>query len=182
MKTILLGVSGSISAYKSADLANELTKRGYTVHVIMTHSAQAFITPLTLQSLTKNPVHYNVLNEDDPHKIMHIDLVKSADLLLIAPATANIIAKIAHGIADDMLSTTTLAVHGIPRLIAPAMNTYMYENEATSDNLELLRKRGWIEVEPRSSLLACGDYGKGALAEIESILACVDAALEGVTA
>ncbi|MBK2403554.1 phosphopantothenoylcysteine decarboxylase [Erysipelothrix rhusiopathiae] len=182
MKTIILGVSGSISAYKSADLANELTKRGYTVHVIMTHSAQAFITPLTFQSLTKNLVHYDVLSEGDPNKIMHIDLVKSADLLLIAPATANIIAKIAHGIADDMLSTTTLAVHGIPKLIAPAMNTYMYENEATQDNLELLEKRGWVEIEPRSSVLACGDQGKGALAEIDTILDHVDALFQGVSA
>ncbi|CAM2868623.1 phosphopantothenoylcysteine decarboxylase [Erysipelothrix tonsillarum] len=182
MKTILLGVSGSISAYKSADLANELTKRGYDVHVLMTSASQAFITPLTLQSLTKNAVHTDILQEENPQKIMHIDLVKSADLLLIAPATANIIAKIAHGIADDMVSTTTLAVHDIPRIIAPAMNTYMYENEATQANLACLKQRGWMEIEPRSALLACGDLGKGALAQVEDIVDYVSNLLEGVSA
>lgn len=174
MKTILLGVSGSISAYKAADLANQLTKSGYSVHVIMTRSAQAFITPLTLQTLSKNQVHFDVLEERDAKKIMHIDLIKQADLFLIAPATANIIGKAAHGIGDDMLSTTILASHGIPTVIAPAMNTYMYDNPAVRENLETLQRRGWLEIEPRSSLLACGDVGRGALAEVDDIVKFVD--------
>lgn len=178
MKTILLGVSGSISAYKSADLTNQLTKLGYSVHVIMTRSAQAFITPLTLQTLSKNDVHFDVLDEPDAKKIMHIDLIKQADLFLIAPATANIIGKAAHGIGDDMLSTTILASHDIPMVIAPAMNTYMYENPAVQENLDTLKRRGWLEIEPRSSLLACGDIGKGALADIEVIVNFVNAIFE----
>lgn len=178
MKTILLGVSGSISAYKAADLANQLTKSGYSVHVIMTRSAQAFITPLTLQTLSKNQVHFDVLDEPDAKKIMHIDLIKQADLFLIAPATANIIGKIAHGIGDDMLSTTVLASYDIPMIIAPAMNTYMYDNPAVRENLETLKRRGWLEIEPRSSLLACGDVGKGALAEVDDIVKFVDSIFE----
>lgn len=178
MKTILLGVSGSISAYKAADLTNQLTKLGYSVHVIMTRSAQAFITPLTLQTLSKNDVHFDVLDEPDAKKIMHIDLIKQADLFLIAPATANIIGKAAHGIGDDMLSTTILASHDIPMVIAPAMNTYMYENPAVQENLDTLKRRGWLEIEPRSSLLACGDIGKGALADIEVIVKFVNAIFE----
>ena len=174
MKTILLGVSGSISAYKAADLANQLTKSGYSVHVIMTRSAQAFITPLTLQTLSKNAVHFDILDEPDAKKIMHIDLIKQADLFLIAPATANIIGKAANGIGDDMLSTTILASHDIPMVIAPAMNTYMYDNPAVQENLETLKRRGWLEIEPRSSLLACGDIGRGALAEIDDIVKFVD--------
>lgn len=179
MKTIILGVSGSISAYKAADLANTLRKRGYSVHVVMTDAATAFITPLTLQVMSKNPVHTNVMDEPNAQKIMHIDLVKEADAFLIAPASANIIGKIANGIGDDMLSTLALAMHDVPMFVAPAMNTHMYDNPAVRHNLELMKSYGYIEIEPRSALLACGDTGKGALAEITDICDEVDRALVG---
>jgi len=176
MKTILLGITGSIAAYKSADIANNLVKKQYDVHTVMTQAGASFITPLTLQSLTKNRVFVDVLQEDDPSKIIHIALPEKADILLIAPATANIIAKIAAGIADDMLSSMVLAVHGIPKLIAPAMNTRMYENPATQENLQTLIRRGWTVIEPREARLACGYVGKGALAEVQTILDMVDKA------
>jgi len=170
MKTVVLGVTGSISAYKAADIANQLTKTGFNVEVIMTRSSQEFITPLTLQSLSKNPVHTETMAEIDPTKINHIELAKKADLFLVAPASANIIGKLANGIADDLLSTVALALHDVPKIIAPAMNTYMYENLATQDNLEKLTRYGYTFIEPRESLLACGDFGKGALAEVDLIV------------
>ena len=170
---IILGVTGSIAAYKAADIANNLVKLGHDVHVVMTKAGASFITPLTLQALTKNRVFVDVLQEDDPSEIIHISLPEKADLMLIAPATANIIAKIAHGIADDMLSSMVLAVEGIPKLIAPAMNTRMYENAATQANLQLLQSRGWSIIEPREARLACGYVGKGALAELSTILSAV---------
>lgn len=169
-KTVLLGISGSISAYKAADIASGLSKRNIRTEVIMTAHSTEFITPLTLQSLTKTAVHTDVMAENWPEQINHIALAKRADLFLIAPASANMIGKLANGIADDMLSTVALAVHDIPRLIAPAMNTYMYQNPAMQRNLNTLKKDGYQEIEPRESLLACGDYGKGALASIETIL------------
>ncbi|MCL2421644.1 MAG: phosphopantothenoylcysteine decarboxylase [Defluviitaleaceae bacterium] len=176
MKTIILGITGSIAAYKAADIANNLVKNKYDVHTVMTKAGAAFITPLTLQSLTKNRVFVDVLQEDDPSKIVHIALPEKADALLIAPATANIIAKIAAGIADDMLSSMVLAVHDIPKIIAPAMNTRMYENPATQENLQTLVRRGWTVIEPREARLACGYVGKGALAELQTILDTVDGA------
>lgn len=171
MKTILLGVTGSISAYKSADITNQLVKLGYNVEVIMTESSTHFITPLTLQSLSKKAVHLDVMQEKDPSVINHIELAKRADLLLIAPATANIIGKLANGIADDLLSTVALAVKPeVPKLIAPAMNTNMYQNPIHQRNLSFLKEIGYQEIEPRESLLACGDFGKGALADPQIII------------
>ena len=171
MKSILLGISGSISAYKSADLTNQLVKSGYDVEVIMTKNSTKFITPLTLQSLSKNPVHIDVMEEIYADKINHIELAKKADLFLIAPASANILAKLAHGISDDILSTVALALHpNVPKFIAPAMNTQMYQNPITQRNIHLLKEVGYTEIEPRKSLLACGDFGRGALANIETIL------------
>lgn len=170
-KHILLGVSGSISAYKAADLTNELTKLGYAVDVLMTQSSQAFITPLTLQSLSKRRVHTDVMAEEIPEKINHIELAKRADLFIVAPASANTVGKLANGIADDILSTVSLALEDhVPRLIAPAMNTYMYLNPAVQRNLATLKADGFIEIEPREALLACGDYGPGALATVETII------------
>ena len=164
MKTILLGVSGSISAYKAADITSQLAKLGYNVEILMTKSSTAFITPLTLQSLSKNPVHTDVMMEIDPSKINHIELAKKADLFLVAPASANTIGKLAHGIADDLLSTVALALYPeTPKIIAPAMNTYMYQNPIV----------GYQEIIPREALLACGDYGRGALATVEDILQTV---------
>jgi len=167
---IILGVTGSIAAYKAADIANNLVKLEHDVHVVMTKAGASFITPLTMQSLTKNRVFVDVLQEDDPSEIIHIALPEKADMLLIAPATANIIAKIATGIADDMLSSMVLAMPNIPKLIAPAMNTRMYENIATQENLQTLIRRGWTIIEPRKARLACGYIGKGALAELSDIL------------
>lgn len=171
MAKITLAVSGSISAYKAADLTSQLTKAGHVVTVIMTKAAAAFITPLTLQALSKNLVHTDIMLEENPASIKHIDLAKETDLFLVAPASANTIAKLAHGLADDMLSAVALAIPvGIPKLIAPAMNTNMYLNLSTQDNLEKLARYGYTEIKPREALLACGDFGTGALAEIDIIL------------
>jgi len=175
MKTIILGITGSIAAYKAADIANHLVKRENDVYAVMTKAGASFITPLTLQALTKNRVFVDVLQEDDPAEIIHVSLPQKTDMLLIAPATANIIAKIAAGIADDMLSSMVLAVPPhIPKLIAPAMNTHMYENPAVQENLQTLIKRGWKVIEPRTSRLACEYVGKGALAEVQTILDSVE--------
>lgn len=174
MPTILLGVSASISAYKAADLISQLKKKNYNVEVIMTKNSTEIIPPLTLQVLSKNQVHLDVMAEATPTDINHIDLVKRADLFIIAPATANIIGKIANGIADDMLSTTALAVHDLPLLIAPAMNTYMYQHPAVQANLARLVSYGYQVIEPKESLLACGDYGKGALADVSQILTAIE--------
>ena len=162
MKKILLGVTGSISAYKSADLTSQFVKSGVQVDVIMSQSSTHFITPLTLQSLSKRAVHTDVMQESNPQVINHIELAKQADLFLIAPATANIIGKLANGIADDLLSTVAMALPvGTPKLI---------QNPITQRNLETLRSVGYQEIEPRESLLACGDFGKGALADIQTII------------
>lgn len=174
-KTILLALSGSISAYKGADLVSQLTKKGYAVHVIMTQAASQFITPLTLQVLSKHPVHLDVMEEKLADRINHIDLAKEADLFLIAPATANTIAQLAHGLADNMLTATALALAAeTPKLIAPAMNTKMYLNPLTQQNLQTLKSVGYQEIAPRNSLLACGDMGQGALAELDTIIQKVE--------
>ncbi|MBP1047772.1 phosphopantothenoylcysteine decarboxylase [Enterococcus sp. BWM-S5] len=171
MKTILLGVSGSISAYKAADITSRLGKLGYVVEVIMTVNSTKFITPLTLQALSKNPVHTEVMEEIYPEQINHIELAKRADLFLVAPASANIIGKLANGIADDMLSTVAMALkEEVPKLIAPAMNTYMYQNPIMQKNLNTLKEVGYQEIEPREALLACGDFGRGALADVDEIV------------
>ena len=171
MAKITLAVSGSISAYKAADLTSQLTKSGHEVTVIMTKAATAFITPLTLQALSKKLVHTDIMLEEDPASIKHINVAKETDLFLVAPASANTIAKLAHGLADDMLSAVALAIPaGVPKLIAPAMNTNMYLNLATQDNLEKLARYGYQEIKPREALLACGDFGTGALAELDIIL------------
>ncbi|MET3644319.1 phosphopantothenoylcysteine decarboxylase [Streptococcus gallinaceus] len=171
MARITLAVTGSISAYKAADLSNELTKLGHEVTVLMSRSATQFISPLTLQSLTKNPVHTDIMKEEDPSSIKHIDLAKNTDLFLVAPLSANTLAKLAHGMADNIVTAVALALPmGVPKLIAPAMNTNMYLNPASQHNLQLLRSYGFEEIKPRESLLACGDFGTGALATIDTIL------------
>ncbi|MEG2000053.1 MAG: flavoprotein [Evtepia sp.] len=179
MKHIVLGVSGSIAAYKAAELANQLTKAGYGVHVILTEAAQQFITPLTFQTLTKNKVHTGLFEAAVPMEVEHISLAKRADLVLLAPATANLIGKLANGIADDMLTTVAMAAWRKPTIICPAMNTQMYENPAQLENLARLQARGCTVVEPKSALLACGDIGKGAFADFFDIMVAVKAALEG---
>ncbi len=177
MKEIILGVTGSISAYKAAEIANLLTKNNLNVHTIMTQSATKLITPYTFQSLTKNKVYTEMFDDNFYPDIRHISLAKKADCFLIAPATANIIGKIASGIADDMLTTVVMAIKDKPVIICPAMNTAMYENPITQDNIKKLKMYGYIFVEPKESLLACGDIGKGALADIDTIIAKVNEAI-----
>lgn len=168
-KTVLLGVTGGIAAYKAAALASMLVKLHATVEVIMTENATQFITPLTFEQLTGNRTITNTFDRNFVHQTEHISLAKRADAVLIAPATANVCAKLAHGLADDMLTTTVLAC-GCPKLIAPAMNTGMYENPVTQDNLDILRRYGWEVIEPASGRLACGDTGKGKLPEPEELV------------
>lgn len=177
-KNIILGITGSIAAYKAADIANTLTKEGHSVHVIITKAAMEFITPLTLQTLTKNKVHTDQFAPYIPSEVEHISLAQKADLFLVAPASADFIAKAAAGIADDMLTTVLLAARNIPILVAPAMNTAMYENPITQRNIKMLTEFGFQFIEPREALLACGDLGKGALAETEDILSQVRKALQ----
>lgn len=177
-KRVILAVSGSISAYKAADLTSRLKKKSYDVNVIMTEAAQAFITPLTLQVLSKNPVHTDVMEEKLADRINHIDLGKEADLFIVAPASANTIAKLANGMADNMLTATALALPSTtPKLISPAMNTKMYDNPLTRKNLDTLHDLGYQEILPKSGVLACGDTGCGALADIDVILEAIDSKL-----
>lgn len=172
---IVLGVTGSISAYKAADIANQLNKDGHDVHVVLTDGGSRFITPLTLQTLSKNRVHTDQFEEEDPSSVVHIDLAQNADIVLIAPATGNIIGKIASGIADDLLSSVVMAAANQSYVfIAPAMNTNMYENPIVQDNLEKLRSMGYQIIEPKESHLACGTTGKGALADVEEIVRIVE--------
>ena len=173
MKNIVLGVTGSIAAYKAAEITNSLTKSGYHVDVILTKGGAEFITPLTLQTLSKNRVYTDMFQLDYPREVEHISLAKKADLFLIAPASADVIGKIANGIADDMLTSVALAMRGIPMLIAPAMNTRMNENPAVQENIGKLKKYGYQLIEPREAVLACGDLGRGALADVDVVLRAV---------
>ncbi|MFJ9499819.1 bifunctional phosphopantothenoylcysteine decarboxylase/phosphopantothenate--cysteine ligase CoaBC [Brevibacillus centrosporus] len=173
-KRIVLGVSGGIAAYKAAALTSKLTQAGAIVRVILTENAQKFVQPVTFQALSHQPVHTDTFNEPDPHVISHIDLADKADLVLVAPATANIIGKIANGIADDMLTTTLLASKA-PVMVAPAMNVNMYGHPAVQANMEKLVQYGYRFVEPGVGLLACGWIGKGRLAEPEEIVEAVAA-------
>lgn len=176
---VLLGVTGSIAAYKAAEITSRLTKKNCSVDIILTESGSRFITPLTLQTLSKNKVYMDMFEEIIPSEVKHISLAKKADLVLIAPATANIIGKIAGGIADDFLSTVVMAAaNRTPIYIAPAMNTEMYENPIVQENMERLAKRGYHFIEPKASLLACGDLGKGALADVDEIVDVVLKALK----
>lgn len=168
-KTILLGVTGGIAAYKAAALASALVKQHAAVEVIMTQHATEFITPLTFEQLTGRRTMVNTFDRNFTHQVEHISLAERTDLVIIAPATANVCAKLAHGLADDMLTTTVLACR-CPKLIAPAMNTNMYENPVTQDNLKLLQHYGWEVIEPASGRLACGAVGKGKLPEPEILL------------
>jgi len=168
-KTVLLGVTGGIAAYKAAALASALVKLHANVEVIMTKNATEFITPLTFEQLTGNRTMTDTFNRNFVHQVEHISLAERTDLVIIAPATANVCAKLAHGLADDMLTTTVLACR-CPKLIAPAMNTNMFENPVTQDNLEILRKYGWEVIAPASGRLACGAVGAGKLPEPEQLV------------
>ena len=175
-KTVVLCVTGGIACYKSAMLASLLVKRGYDVEVVMTRNATEFIGPHTFDSLTHNRTMVDTFDRNFQNHVEHVALADKADLLIVAPATANVLAKAAHGIADDMLTTTILAC-GCPKLAAPAMNTRMYENPVTQDNLETLRRYGWQVIEPNSGRLACGAVGMGKMPEPEELLEAVDHAV-----
>ena len=174
---IVLGVTGSISAYKAADITSKLSKAGHDVHIILTDGGSKFITPLALQTLSKNKVHTEFFEEGNPKEVKHITLAENADILVIAPASANIIGKIAGGIADDLLSATVMAAATTtPVYLAPAMNTNMYENPIVQANIEKLTALGYKFIEPKESLLACGVTGKGALADVDVIIDIIEKA------
>ena len=168
-KTVLLGVTGGIAAYKAAALASALVKQHCCVEVIMTAHATEFIAPLTFEQLTGNRTMVDTFDRNFVHQVEHVSLAHRTDLVLVAPATANVCAKLAHGLADDMLTTTVLACK-CPKLIAPAMNTNMFENPVTQDNLDILRRYGWEVIQPATGRLACGDTGAGKLPEPEQLL------------
>lgn len=176
-KKIILGVTGGIAAYKSAYIASKLTQMGVDVHVVMTEHATKLIGPATFWGLTGNEVITDLFEPPRRHEITHVSLPESADLMLIAPATANIIGKLANGIADDMLSTMAMVVGCI--VLAPAMNVHMYQNPIVSMNLDKLRRYGYTIVEPEAGRLACGDVGVGRMAEPDTIVQVVDDILMG---
>lgn len=168
-KTIIVGITGSIAAYKAADLVSRLRKRDHEIHVVMTKQAQQFIGPLTLQTLSRQPVLLDQPEHGANWKPLHIDLADRADLLLIAPATANVLARLAHGLADDLLGEIALASLA-PVLIAPAMNGKMWAHPATRQNVETLTARGVQFIGPEGGMLACGYEGLGRLWEVEGIV------------
>ncbi len=172
-QTIVLGISGGIAAYKSAQLTSDLIKKGYDVEVIMTKNATEFISPLTFETLTKHHVMLDTFEKVYNRSVEHISIAKRANLFVIVPATANVIAKIAHGIADDMLTTTFLATR-CQKIICPAMNTAMYQNPVTQQNIQICRAYGMHFVEPESGQLACGDVGEGKLADIKYIIQSIE--------
>lgn len=171
-KTVVLGVTGSIAAYKIANLASMLIKQHCDVHVIMTENATNFINPITFETLTNNKCLVETFDRNFQFHVAHVSLAQKADLMLIAPASANIIAKLAHGIADDMLSTTALACNA-PILVSPTMNTRMYENAITQDNIETLRKYNFTVIEPDTGMLACRDVGAGKMPSETVLMDCI---------
>lgn len=172
-KTVILGVTGGIAAYKAAEVASRLVQAGHTVKVIMTEAATRFVAPLTFQTLTGQPVVVDMFAAPPVWNVAHVAYAAAADLVLIAPATADVLAKLAHGLADDMLTTTVLATRA-PVLVAPAMNSSMYLNPAVQQNLAILRGRGFHMVEPETGRLACGTSGPGRLAAPEAIVAAAE--------
>lgn len=174
--TLLLGITGGISAYKLADLASRLTKEGIRVLTVMTDSAQQFITPLTMETLTKQRCYTQLFDRQTPEEVTHIWLAQQADVVLVAPATANFLAKMTYGLADDLLSSVLLATTA-PVLVSPAMNVHMYRNSATQQNLAALQQRGVQVIPPEEGLLACGETGEGRLPETETLYRWVKKAL-----
>ena len=176
-KTVILGVSGGIAAYKIPNLASMLVKSGAQVHVIMTENAANFITAVTFETLTGNKCIIDTFDRNFTFEVEHVSLAKKADLLLVAPATANVIGKLAHGICDDMLTTTAMACQ-CPKIVAPAMNTRMYENPVLQDNLKLLEHYGMKIIQPAKGHLACGDTGAGKMPEPEELFDYICQAIE----
>ena len=174
---VILGVTGSIAAYKACDLVRRLQDKGCEVTVIMTDSAEKFVTAMTFEALSRRPVYRDMFARDVEWDMAHISLAKLADVLLIAPATANVIGKVAGGLADDLLSCTAMTTKA-PVLIAPAMNTAMLENRIVQENIAKLKKHGVGFIEPKAGKLACGDVGRGALADVDDIVKAVLALLK----
>lgn len=177
-KNILIGITGGISAYKVCDIISSLKYKGANIDVIMTNNATKFITPLTLETLSKNKVYISMFDTDYEKEVKHIALAQKADLVLIAPCSANIIGKLASGIGDDMLTTTLIATKA-PIVIAPAMNDNMYSNLIVKDNIEKLKRFGYKFIEPATGNLACGYVGKGKLAKKETIIEYLENLLRG---
>lgn len=175
-KTVVIGVTGGIAVYKALDVISKLKKKNYEVHVIMTDSATKFVSPLSFQTLSQNIVNYDMFSEPRAWEIQHISLAKKADLIAVIPATANIIGKVANGIADDLLSTTIMATKA-PVIFAAAMNTNMYSNPIVQDNISKLQNYGYKFIKPTSGRLACGDEGEGKLADTEIIAEYIDSML-----
>ncbi|MBQ6537367.1 MAG: bifunctional phosphopantothenoylcysteine decarboxylase/phosphopantothenate--cysteine ligase CoaBC, partial [Eubacterium sp.] len=176
-KTVIVGVTGSIAAYKAADLVSKLKKDGVDVHVIMTKNATEIIGPITFDTLSGNKCITDTFDRDHDYNVEHVALAKKADAFIIAPATANVIGKLANGIADDMLTTTALAFQKTI-MLAPAMNTAMFENKIVQDNIKKLKDYGYEIIEPDDGHLACGDTGKGKLPDVSIILEHIYNAIE----
>lgn len=175
-KKIIIGITGSIAAFKAVQLISDLIKKDYLVEVMMSESATKFITPICIQSLTKRKVYVDTFDDENPAIITHVDIVKDADLFMVVPASAHTIAKLAYGMADNMLTCAFLAAT-CPKLIAPAMNVHMYENPITQKNIQILKDYGVYFVEPSCGLLACGDIGKGKLASQDELMDMISFAL-----
>lgn len=175
-KTVVVGVTGGIAVYKALDVISKLKKKNFDIHVVMTESAMEFVTPLTFQTISQNIVNSDMFSEPRAWEIQHISLAKKADLMLIVPATANIIGKVASGIADDLLSTTIMAAKA-PVVFAPAMNTNMYNNPIVQQNIDKLSKLGYEFIKPDSGRLACGDIGEGKLPDTSFISAIIESML-----
>lgn len=173
---IAVGVTGGIAAYKALQLVSNLTKKGYEVHVLMTKNATEFVTPLSFETISHNRVSVDTFDRNFEYDVQHISLAQKADCFVVAPASANFIAKAAHGLADDMLTTTFLAAH-CPKIICPAMNTHMLENPITQDNIKTCKKYGMMFVDSESGVLACRDVGKGRLADVAEIEEAIECAL-----
>ena len=176
-KTVLLGVTGSIAAYKIAYLASALKKLHADVHVLMTKNATNFINPITFESLTGNKCLVDTFDRNFQFQVEHVSIAKKADVVMIAPASANVIGKLAHGIADDMLTTTVMACK-CKKIISPAMNVNMFENPIVQENIEKLKSLGYQFIEPKESMLACGTLGKGALADVDVIVDIVEGSMK----
>ncbi|WP_154889116.1 bifunctional phosphopantothenoylcysteine decarboxylase/phosphopantothenate--cysteine ligase CoaBC [Longibaculum muris] len=175
-KKIIIGITGSIAAYKAIQLISDLMKKDFHVEVMMSESATQFVTPVCIQSLTKRKVYVDTFDDENPAIITHVDIVKDADLFMVVPASAHTIAKLANGLADNMLTCAFLAAT-CPKLIAPAMNVHMYKNPITQRNIQSLKELGVYFVEPTSGILACGDIGKGKLADEDDLMDMIDFAL-----
>ena len=175
-KTVILGVTGSIAAYKIATLASMLVKKQASVHVIMTKNATNFINPITFESLTGHKCLVDTFDRNFEFQVEHVSIAKQADVVMIAPASANVIGKLAHGLADDMLTTTFLACK-CPKIVSPAMNTAMFENTIVQDNLKILEKYGYEVIQPASGYLACGDTGAGKMPEAETLYQYIERTL-----